>query len=110
MKRPQRPLLTEAVVMLLINCPYCGTRAEIEFHCGGEAHITRPEAPSTLTDRQWADYLFYCDNPKGIHAERWWHQHGCGRWFNALRNTVTDEFVVTYFMGEDRPYWETGKN
>ncbi|MFT9198192.1 sarcosine oxidase subunit delta, partial [Gluconobacter oxydans] len=25
--------------MLLIRCPYCGERAEVEFSNGGEAHI-----------------------------------------------------------------------
>ncbi|MEB0164296.1 sarcosine oxidase subunit delta, partial [Glaciimonas sp. CA11.2] len=28
--------------MLLITCPWCGPRAESEFHCGGEADIARP--------------------------------------------------------------------
>ena len=27
--------------MLQINCPWCGTRAEIEFTCGGEGGIMR---------------------------------------------------------------------
>ncbi|MEQ1611156.1 MAG: sarcosine oxidase subunit delta, partial [Hyphomicrobiaceae bacterium] len=27
--------------MLLIECPHCGPRAEIEFRCGGEAHVAR---------------------------------------------------------------------
>ena len=39
-------------------------------------------------------------NPRGLHAERWIHQHGCGRWFNAIRDTVSDRFVETYPMGE----------
>lgn len=89
--------------MLLVACPYCGARPEIEFLCGGEAHIARPALPSATTDAEWADYLFTRTNPKGIHAERWRHVHGCGRWFNALRNTVTDAFLVTYKMGEPQP-------
>ena len=28
--------------MLIITCPFCGPRDEVEFACGGEAHITRP--------------------------------------------------------------------
>ena len=31
--------------MLLIPCPWCGPRDEIEFHYGGEAHIARPADP-----------------------------------------------------------------
>jgi sarcosine oxidase, subunit delta len=89
--------------MLLITCPYCGNRPEVEFHCGGEAHIARPDDPSVLDDVQWADYLYNRTSDKGVHAERWLHVHGCGRWFNALRNTVSDAFLITYKMGEPRP-------
>ena len=42
-------------------------------------------------------------NPKGVHAERWRHLHGCARFFNALRDTTTDQFVATYKTGEPRP-------
>ena len=48
--------------MFLIECPFCGLRDESEFRCGGEAHIARPAAPATLTDREWAEYLYYDDN------------------------------------------------
>ncbi len=86
--------------MLLIACPYCGNRPETEFRCGGQAHIARPADPGALSDAQWAEYLFIRDNPRGIHAERWNHVHGCGRWFNARRDTVSDRFLATYKMGE----------
>ena len=51
--------------MLLIRCPHCGPRPEIEFRCGGEAHIARPAEPSKLDDAQWAEFLFFRTNPKG---------------------------------------------
>ena len=89
--------------MLLIACPHCGARPEIEFRYGGEAHIARPADPGALDDRQWAEFLFYRSNPKGIYAERWNHAHGCGRWFNALRDTASDAFVATYPAGQKRP-------
>jgi sarcosine oxidase, subunit delta len=89
--------------MLLIACPHCGPRPEIEFRCGGEAHISRPVEPATVDDAAWANYLFYRTNPKGVHAERWLHAHGCQRWFNALRDTVSDRIIATYAMGEARP-------
>ncbi len=89
--------------MLLIHCPYCGPRPEIEFRNGGEAHIARPLQPSALDDQAWAQFLFYRTNPKGVHAERWLHIHGCARWFNALRDTVSDKFLGTYRVGESRP-------
>jgi len=89
--------------MLLIHCPYCGARPEIEFRYGGEAHIARPADPSALSDEQWTEFLFLRSNRKGVHAERWRHTHGCGRFFNALRDTVTDKFVSSYKIGDPRP-------
>lgn len=89
--------------MLLVTCPYCGPRPEIEFRCGGEAHIARPLDPALIDDQSWSEYLFVRRNPKGKHAERWLHAHGCQQWFNALRDTVSDRFVATYRMGESRP-------
>ena len=89
--------------MLLIECPWCGAREEHEFTCGGEAHIARPLEPETLSDAAWADYVFMRTNPKGVHFERWCHSHGCGRWFNAARSTVTHEIFAIYKMGEPPP-------
>ncbi|MBS7545260.1 sarcosine oxidase subunit delta [Ancylobacter oerskovii] len=89
--------------MLIITCPWCGERPEIEFAYGGEAHVARPADPSALSDQEWADFLYNRTNPKGRHAERWRHVHGCGRFFNALRDTVSDFFVTTYKAGEPRP-------
>jgi sarcosine oxidase, subunit delta len=90
--------------MIQIHCPYCEeTRPEVEFSYGGEAHIARPLDPSKLDDQQWEEFLFIRRNPRGPHAERWRHTHGCGRFFNAVRDTVTDRFEVTYKTGEARP-------
>ena len=90
--------------MLLIRCPHCQMeRPEIEFHYGGEAHIARPIDPEALADEGWAAFLYHRSNPKGLHAERWRHSHGCGRFFNAIRHTVTDRILTTYPAGEPRP-------
>ncbi|MFI5821154.1 sarcosine oxidase subunit delta family protein [Streptomyces rishiriensis] len=89
--------------MLLIPCPWCGPRDEAEFHYGGQAHVAYPETPSALTDEEWARYLFFRDNTKGPFAERWSHAAGCRRWFNAVRDTSTNEILSVYRSGEDRP-------
>lgn len=90
--------------MLLIRCPYCEMkRPEIEFRHAGEAHIARPPDPAAVSDEAWADYLYIRSNPKGWHAERWRHAHGCGRFFNAIRHTVTDRVLTTYKAGEAKP-------
>ena len=87
--------------MLRIDCPWCGTRDELEFSCGGEAHITRLTIDAD--DATWADYLFFKENTKGIHYEQWIHMYGCGRWFNVARDTVTHEIHAVYEMGEAKP-------
>ena len=89
--------------MLLMRCPFCGNRPENEFSHGGEAHIARPPDPSAADDTTWTDYLYMRTNPKGAHAERWRHIHGCGRFFNCLRDTVSDRIVATYQVGQRRP-------
>ncbi|RPE64803.1 sarcosine oxidase subunit delta [Pacificibacter maritimus] len=90
--------------MLLINCPYCEeTLPEAEFVYAGEAHVLRAETPSELSDQDWAEFLFIRQNVKGVHFERWRHFHGCARFFNAARDTVSDKFLITYKAGEPRP-------
>ncbi|GAA0310479.1 sarcosine oxidase subunit delta [Rhodovulum strictum] len=90
--------------MLLIHCPYCDeTLPEAEFAYAGEAHIARPADPMATSDEEWRDYLFIRTNARGPHYERWRHVHGCGRFFNALRDTVSDRFLMTYKAGVPRP-------
>ncbi|MEE8609524.1 MAG: sarcosine oxidase subunit delta [Sphingomonas aquatilis] len=89
--------------MLLITCPYCGQRPELEFSYAGEAHIDRPVRSADLNDEDWTTYLYTRSNPKGAHAERWRHLHGCGRFFNAIRDTRSDVFLATYKVGEQAP-------
>lgn len=87
--------------MLLIHCPYCEQdRPEVEFVNGGQAHIARPADPSGESDADWEKYLYIRRNPRGRHHERWRHIHGCGRFFNAVRDTVSDRFETTYKAGE----------
>ena len=81
--------------MLLIGCPWCGPRDEIEFRYGGQAHVAYPD-PSTVDDAEWGRFLFVRDNPKGVFRERWRHSAGCRRWFNVERDTTTDVVVATY--------------
>jgi len=94
--------------MLLIPCPYCGERPELEFVYGGQAHIARPADPSVLNDQEWAEYLYMRDNPKGPHAERWRHTHGCGRFFNLVRDTSSDTVLAAYRTGQPRPALPAG--
>jgi sarcosine oxidase subunit delta len=84
-----------------LKCPWCGVRDESEFVWGGTTHLTRP--PLTASDAEWAEYLFFRDNPKGVHLERWRHTYGCGQWFNLARHTVSHEVSSVYAMTEPPP-------
>ncbi|WP_027946011.1 sarcosine oxidase subunit delta [Amycolatopsis taiwanensis] len=89
--------------MQLIHCPWCGPREEIEFRYGGQAHVSYPDQPAELSDQDWAEFVFYRDNPNGPFPERWSHSAGCRRWFNAVRDTRTYRFLATYKIGEPAP-------
>ena len=90
--------------MLLIRCPYCEQDLpELEFRHAGEAHLARPAAGEEIGDEEFSAFLFLRDNPRGATYERWRHVHGCGRFFNAVRDTVSDRFVTTYKAGAKKP-------
>ncbi|HDJ1440294.1 TPA: sarcosine oxidase subunit delta [Serratia rubidaea] len=87
--------------MLHIWCPWCGEhREEEEFHPKGQAHIVRPADPDACSDEEWGEYLFFRDNPRGVHRELWVHAAGCRKYFNVARNTVSYEILETYRIGE----------
>ncbi len=87
--------------MLNIFCPHCGElRSEEEFHAKGQAHIPRPLDPNACSDEDWGDYMFFRDNPRGLHHELWVHAAGCRKYFNVTRHTVTYEILETYLIGE----------
>ncbi|HEY0938722.1 MAG TPA: sarcosine oxidase subunit delta [Steroidobacter sp.] len=77
--------------MMRLPCPHCGVRDVIEFTWGGEADITRPVDPASVSDSEWAAYLYLRVNPRGITHERWCHTYGCGQWFAVRRDTVSHE-------------------
>ena len=83
-----------------IPCPYCGLRDLSEFQFGGEATPVRPADPAAATDAEWADYLFYRDNVRGMHLERWLHGFGCRQWFLVERDTLTHEIRASLRLGE----------
>lgn len=95
--------------MLLIKCPYCGERDQSEFGYGGEAHRKRPEQPSELTDKEWADYLFMRKNIKGAHHEQWVHSAGCRKWFYVVRDTISYDILEVCKVGEASRYDRDGQ-
>lgn len=89
--------------MLQITCPNCGVRDETEFVYGGEGHIVRAENPESISDHEWAEYLFYSSNPMGVHYESWQHRFGCRRWFNIARDTLLHDILYVYELNEPQP-------
>lgn len=86
--------------MLRIPCPWCGLRDQTEFRFGDESGRHRPEIPDEATDTEWADYLAYRKNTRGLHLEYWQHNWGCRQWFVLERNTATHEIVASRPPGE----------
>lgn len=70
-------------------CFFCGTRPENEFTFGGEDQPPRPQYSLTSSASEWADHLYFRDNPRGPSRERWLHSGGCGQWMIFDRNTLT---------------------
>lgn len=81
--------------MLLIECPHCGPRAQIEFTYGGDATVSRPANPDSVETKEWLDFVYLRDNPRGPHVEWWHHAAGCRRWIKVRRNTLTHEILET---------------
>ncbi len=79
--------------MLLIECPYCGPRAQTEFTYGGDATVKRPEDPDVVSTNAWLDHVYLRDNPCGPHTEWWHHAAGCRCWIKVRRDTGTHEVM-----------------
>ena len=75
--------------MLRICCPVCGERDYTEFRYGGDATKARPPH-GTGSSKEWHDYVFVFENPKGVHREFWQHVLGCRQWLVLERNTATN--------------------
>ena len=88
--------------MLVLECPYCGVKAEeTELSPGYEAHLKRFGPGSS--EEELLGYLFHRENPKGPHFERWRHAFGCGKWFHVARCTTTLEIFASYSAKDPAP-------
>jgi heterotetrameric sarcosine oxidase delta subunit len=77
-------------VSFLLPCPNCGPRDVNEFTYAGEV-TARPKAPPSL--RQLAEYVYFRLNVAGVQREWWYHRLGCEIWFQAERDTRTNEVL-----------------
>jgi heterotetrameric sarcosine oxidase delta subunit len=77
-------------VSFLLECPQCGPREVTEFRYGGEAQA-RPAPGSAIAD--WSAYLYGRDNVAGVERAWWFHRDACRRWFQADRDTNTNDVI-----------------
>ena len=87
--------------MLLIPCPYCGPRAQVEFTYGGDATVDRPGRPEAVSLQAWLDHVYLRDNPRGPHTEWWHHGAGCRRWIKVRRDTWDHRILASGPPGAD---------
>jgi sarcosine oxidase subunit delta len=61
-----------------------------EFSYAGEVTV-RPKDSPTL--RELAAYVYFRRNVAGVQREWWYHRLGCEVWFQAERDTRTNEVL-----------------
>ena len=77
----------------LLACPNCGPRDVNEFTYQGEI-TKRPQTSPELRDL--TAYLYLRDNVAGVQREWWFHRDGCELWFQAERDTRTNDVQRTW--------------
>lgn len=88
--------------MQLFRCPFCGARDETEFRYMGEFGKARPEGGRSAPEADWARYLYFQANHKGVVREVWCHQ-SCGDIFVMERNNVTHVVERSQPLWPDQP-------
>ena len=76
----------------LLPCPNCGPRDVNEFTCAGEVTVRPKRSPSL---RELSEYVYFRRNVAGVQREWWYHRFGCEVWFQAERDTRTNEVLLT---------------
>ena len=84
--------------MKILKCPINGPRPIQEFHFGGELRAM-PD-PESVSDTEWADYVFHRNGEPGVKRE-WWYHVPSGTWFIAERDNRTDEIHKTYLYNAE---------
>ena len=84
--------------MLLIECPHCGPRAQVEFAYERTVDaIVQPDADPA----EAMATLFTRANPRGLDEELWRHTYGCRAWLAMTRHRVTHEITAIRAIGPE---------
>ncbi len=81
----------------MMNCPLNGLRNISEFVYGGQVKAM-PDHLS-VSDAEWADYVFFEDTAIGVVRE-WWQHAPSSYWFIAERHNGNDEILRTFDPSE----------
>jgi heterotetrameric sarcosine oxidase delta subunit len=79
-------------VSYVLSCPNCGVREVTDFGFGGEVTARPRERPGW---RELNTYNYLRRNVAGVQREWWFHRSGCRAWFQAERDTRTNEVLWT---------------
>jgi len=74
-----------------IKCPHCGERGLQEFLYHGDATVKRPKDGGAAPTEEWTDYVYFRENPNGVHKELWYHAAGCHAWLLVTRDLRSHE-------------------
>ena len=84
--------------MLLIACPHCGPRAQIEFTYERTVDsVVQPDVPAA----EAMERLFTRANPRGLDDEIWRHSFGCRAWLVMTRHRATHEITAIRVVGPE---------
>jgi methylglutamate dehydrogenase subunit B len=89
----------------VLTCPHCGVREVADFAFGGEV-TKRPEGSPSF--RELCEYNYFRRNVAGVQREWWYHRSGCRTWFQAERDTRTNEVLRVGLPGELGPAGDAG--
>jgi heterotetrameric sarcosine oxidase delta subunit len=81
----------------VLRCPNCGECEVTDFAFGGEVGERPGGTPSV---RELNAYNYFRRNVAGVQREWWFHRSGCRGWFQAERDTRTNEVVRVGRPGE----------
>jgi sarcosine oxidase subunit delta len=83
-------------VSFFLTSPNCGAREVTDFEFGGEV-VPRPRHKPAA--RELAKYNYFRRNVAGVQREWWYHRAGCRTWFQADRDTRTNEVLEIHPPG-----------
>ena len=84
--------------MLLITCPHCGPRAQVEFVYERTVDsVVQPDAEAAGA----MEALFARSNPRGLDEELWRHTFGCRAWLILTRHRVTHQIAAIRALGPE---------